>query len=601
MKRRCGCAVAAFSVHPPPDAGKALAVSESAFKTVLVIPPDYERVFPPLGTPALCAFLKKNSVAARQVDLNILYREFLAKNIKAAIPLNAKLDLLRPLLFEFFSRRLKNRYYSDFLIRDRDPFFPYIPYGNNTNSSFYFCERLLSSPHLWRYLRDEEENTFLRFYREQGVLEKLRGATLLGISIISPSQVVAAFTLGLLVKKYLPRTHVVIGGQWPTLFRKELHRRKDLFRCFDSIIAFEGETPLHMLAEALRCERGIKDIPHLLTKNSVYREPEGFVRGEDMDNLPCPDFGGLPLKKYDTFRYGKSVTLTYESSRGCYWSRCAYCVDLPLPKPLYREKDPELVRRDLRELKRKYKARAVMMGDPGMSPGQMLGISKKLSDAKTKIRWWTMARLDPGFTAKVFGAAAKAGLGQVNFGFESACDRVCDLLHKGNRKKRSERIIMACAKAGIRVDLQTMMGLPDENPDDAMETIAFLIKNRKYISSVTFNTYYLTPANRVYLNPGKYGIKFLKDKKTPFRFFHLFFNLRGMTPQQTQYMQDVYYTLLNRELAEKNTEIAGETRKNDRRGLVSGSAAFSLMGETVSIGYQYDARRGRVLPGGTKK
>lgn len=148
------------------------------FKVLLCIPPDYDYNFPPLGTPALCAFLRKNGIDSAQIDLNLKYRDFLACRIYSSkISLKEQRFFLKPVLKSFFKEKLKGRYYFDFLPRDSDGTQPFLPYDNNTNSSFYFTERLLSSECLFRYLEDEEENTFLQFYRDTnflGVLEKRR-------------------------------------------------------------------------------------------------------------------------------------------------------------------------------------------------------------------------------------------------------------------------------------------------------------------------------------------------------------------------------------------------------------------------------------------
>ena len=543
------------------------------FKTILCIPPDYDHNYPPLGTPVLSAFLKKHGFPCSQLDLNLGYRDFLAARVTgpAAMDREERLFFLDPLLRKFFRENLKGKYYSSFLPKDGDGFFPALPYGNNTNSSFYFCERLLSSEHLWRYLEDAGENTFYQFYEEigvAGILEK-EGIRLLGISLISPSQTIAGLTLGLYIKKRLPGVHVAIGGQWVTLFREAIARRRGLSRCFDSVIAFEGESALLALARSLAAGK------------DAAREPG---REEDMDSLPCPDFDGLPLADYDAGK--REISLTYETSRGCHWSKCAYCVDLPLPKPSYRRKNAAEVVKDMKELRRRYNARYLLFGDPGLSPRQMREISARMLEERVEMGWWTMARLDPGFDRGLFEMAHAAGLRQVNFGFETACDRVSVSLDKGNLRARSSRIIRDCAGAGITVDLQTMVGLPGESFEDGMDTVDFLISHKEFISHVTFNTYYLTPANHVYNNPAKYGIEYDPRPHLPFAFFIPFRNTRGMEMRRAELLEKLYHSLM---------------RKNDRDKagasvspgpLEPGHVEFSLNNESCSLHYKRDRENG---------
>jgi radical SAM superfamily enzyme YgiQ (UPF0313 family) len=555
------------------------------FKTLLCIPPDYDRNFPPLGTPALTAFLKKKGVSCSQVDLNLRYRDFLAARVSAPAPLDRqeRLFFLQPLLTRFFSQKLKDRYYSDLLPRDSDNIFPHLPYSNNTNSSFYFCERVLSSEYLWRYLEDNGENPFYQFYLEDGIMDLLKNddIRLLGISIISPAQAVASLTLGLLVKKIYPSIHVSIGGQWPTLYRQAIVEHKDLFRCFDSVIVFEGEHAFYELAKRLESRSGIDSIPNLLTADTVSVSAM-IRREEDMDELPCPDFDGLSLGDYDGSKDGQ-VSLTFETSRGCYWAKCAYCVDLPLPKPAYRAKSVDLVVNDMKELKNRYNAQYLLFGDPGLSPRQMRALSERMIKAHVDMGWWTMARLDPGFDRPLFELAHSAGLRQINFGFESANDRICSLLDKGNTRERSSRIIRDCAQAGIKVDLQTMLGLPGESFEEGMETIDFLVSHKEYIANVTFNMYYLTPGNYIYQNPAQYGIDYKKPAQLPFRFFIPFKNINGMDMERACVLEKIYYSLIHRDDTAASADAPGVS---DRR--CEGYVDFSLNKESCRMRYRRD-------------
>ncbi|MFA5119197.1 MAG: radical SAM protein [Candidatus Omnitrophota bacterium] len=557
------------------------------FKTILCIPPDYDHNYPPLGTPALCAYLKKKGIACSQIDLNLGYRDYLTRHICGSSPLTReeRLFFLEPLLKDFFGQRLKSRYYSSLLPGESEGRFPHLPYGNNTNSSFYFCERLLSSGHFRQYLDDEDENTFLQFYRESGIIRNLEkeNIKLFGISVISPTQAIASLTLGLLIKKSLPRLHVTIGGQWPTLYREAILQKKELFRCFDSVVAFEGESALYQITQRLGSAKSIASIPNVITKETVSVS-NLLIKHEDMDQLPCSDFDGLILKDYDGNKAGK-VNLTYETSRGCYWSKCAYCVDLPLPKPAYRAKSAALVVNDMRKLKERYNASYLLFGDPGLSPRQMREISRKMIDERVEMQWWTMARLDPGFDSGLFEKAYAAGLRQVNFGFESASDRVCGLLDKGNQRERSSRIIRDCAHAGIKVDLQTMLGLPGETFEDGMDTIDFLLSHKEFISHVTFNTYYLTPSNYVHLDPVKYGIEYENRPELPFAFFIPFKNKGGMGSDWANQLEKLYYSLANKNVAHKPQESL-----HPREALSEGIVEFRLNAESCRLRYQREVK-----------
>jgi hypothetical protein len=151
------------------------------------------------------------------------------------------------------------------------------------------------------------------------------------------------------------------------------------------------------------------------------------------------------------------------------------------------------------------------------------------------------------------------------------------LLHKGNRREISRLIIKDCAAAGIMVDLQTIIGMPGETPDDAMDTVSFLIEHKKDIAAVTFNVYYLTPGNYVYLRPAHYGIGYNKNKVLPFQFMLPFTNKWGMTKGQAQVLINLYYQLL----AGNKVKKTGTGVKD--RITRSGRATLSLAGQKVDL------------------
>lgn len=517
-------------------------------KVLLCIPPDYSCDFPPLATPALTSFLRSHGVDARQLDLNILYRDFLIRKIKPQSPLsiNDSRSLLSAVLQNHFGGdRFKHSPYFDLLSVDKHNFLPYLPYNNNRNSSFFFTERLLSSPLLWRYLEDSVENSFLEFFAQERIASTIvdEKFDLVGFSVTSPSQVIPTLTLGFLIKRLSPTTHIVIGGQWPTLFKNELAARPDFSRCFDGIVFGDGETAVLSLSEAISTKKSLVSIPNLIFWNGARFTVSQASHEEDLKALPPPDFDGLILGKYNSHE-ARGTTLTYETSRGCYWNKCIYCVDLPLPKTGYRVKTAEQIARDTITLKEKFKARSLILSDPALSPKLMTDLSGAILGNDLKIGWWSMARLDKAFSEEIFRTARRSGCRQLNFGFEAASDRVCRVAQKGNALATSLEVIKMAHNAGIAVCLQTMMGLPTETEQELFDTLEFLTRNRRYIDEVSINVYYLTPRNEIQQNPAKFGIDIKSDRTLPFQFFIPFKN-SGVSSRTAQKFANLYHTMIS--------------------------------------------------------
>jgi radical SAM superfamily enzyme YgiQ (UPF0313 family) len=484
-------------------------VNKTPFKILLCIPPAYDRIFPPLGTPAIAGFLKSKGIAAFQEDLNIGFFEYIKRN---------KLEFL--FTEKYKNDKIKNRvyYYRDLKYRNRECLnyaFQRVP-----GAAFDFTEKLLSSKNLLKYIDDEKENIYHKFFRHETLARiKTEKFNMVGFSITAPSQVIPAFTFGRIIKSELPDVKVVIGGQWASLFKEELGRRDKFSAFYDYIIYFEGETPLYSLINCLTKDRPLARVPNL-----IYLEKGKFVlsekvSAENMDNLPCPDFDGLPLRKYSSSVKGKTCSLTFETSRGCYWNRCTFCVDLPLPKPGYREKNINLLMNDIKTLKRKYKANNIIVSNAVFHPGQMEKFSRELIRRKIKIRWWTMARLEKEFTKELLGLVKKAGCVELSFGLESMSQRVLDFCDKGTRTEIVKRIVADAMAVKLKTCFQIIIGLPGETARDVLDTIYFLLNHAE---EPAFNNYYLTPNNYVFVNPGKYGVEFRKCRKLPFRFFYPF-------------------------------------------------------------------------------
>jgi anaerobic magnesium-protoporphyrin IX monomethyl ester cyclase len=485
-------------------------------KIILLIPPAYDRDVPPLGTAALAGFLKSKGIEVRQMDLNILYFDHIKDRFE---------DLFSK---KYRDERIKKKiYYHRILRYQKSKGTPDYLFENNPGSSFAFTEKILSSRVLFRYLADEEENPFVRFF-EKEVLPPIReeGPDIVGFSVTAPSQVISTFTFCHLLKREMPGIRIVLGGQWVSLYREALRKRRDFLSLFDFMICFEGETPLFALIEALRKSQPLKDVPNLIFPDRGRWKRTDLSSEEDLDSLPPPDFDGLPLSRYRICE--KRITVTCETARGCYWNRCIFCVDLPLPKSKYREKSPDLVIRDMRELIEKYGAKNLIISNAVFAPLQMQEISKRIRERAISISWWAFARFDDRLDRETLRLAKESGCTMMGFGLESINQRVLNFVQKGTKTETIKRILLDLHELGVPFFIQTMLGLPSERVEEALDTIEFLASwEGAAQGNAAFNIYYLTPQNEVFLQPEKHGISKKHHGKLPFRFFYPFTHVTG--------------------------------------------------------------------------
>lgn len=528
-----------------------------AFTTLLVLPPKYGVHFPPLGTPALLGFLRSRGLRASQWDLNHEYAFDRMSKVRTEgkdgpvrLDGDSLYSLYETLANDLFLKKAKSGvYYAKCL---ENPF-KRAAYNDWTTSSYAFAENLLESGRLEEFLEDESENMFLQFFLEAGIAGRVarEAPDLLGLSVIGPSQIIPTLTLAKLLKERTDhKLKIVIGGQWPTLYFDQLAARPDLTRWLDFIVTGEGETPLLALVEALDAGRSVGEVPNLAYAQAGAWRLTGRHTKEDMSGLPTPDFDGMPLGRYLSDA-GAGAYLTFETSRECYWNRCTYCVDLPMPHEGYRIKPIELLVRDILQLKSKHDCRYLEISDPAIAPKRLKDLSLALIERDARVPFWCFARLEKNFTKELFAVAAKAGLEGISFGMETASQRIMDSVDKGTSLDDCRRVIREAAEAGVKVNLQIILRLPTETFDEGLQTVKFLVENDRWISQATFNVYYLTPGNLIYQHPEKNRIRILPGQPK-FRFFHEFENLdpNTMSYEQADELMALY-ALLRRPLQKR--------------------------------------------------
>lgn len=164
---------------------------------------------------------------------------------------------------------------------------------------------------------------FTRFFSQEVVpFVQSKCPSLIGISVISDTQVLPAFQLALLIRKKLPAVHITMGGSVISQWWPVLETSQSLFSWVDSFIAFEGETAMIRLSESLSGASRLSEVPNLVyldkktgsvVKNQLVSETPGL--------LPTPDFQGLTPGKY----FAPELVLPVAIGRGCYWNKCAFC------------------------------------------------------------------------------------------------------------------------------------------------------------------------------------------------------------------------------------------------------------------------------------
>jgi anaerobic magnesium-protoporphyrin IX monomethyl ester cyclase len=260
---------------------------------------------------------------------------------------------------------------------------------------------------------------------------------------------------------------IVFGGADPSRF-SEVYLRYYPF--IDHVFVREAEESFPQFLRQL--DEG-KDQWHAIP-GLGYRK-DGDIRIEkveyvDASAIPTPNFCGFPLDRY------LLPVLPIQASRGCRWRRCKFCIHWRTYSHYYR-RPVENVVNDIETLSLAHGTRFFHFTDDELAVQLGTQISDEILRKNLDIRWLTYARLEKQFDATVLSKWYNAGVRVIEWGLESASQRVLDLMDKNIEVEHIQPILEDAARAGILNKLFCFHDYPGETIEDLAATLDFLRYN----------------------------------------------------------------------------------------------------------------------------
>jgi len=401
---------------------------------------------------------------------------------------------------------------------------------------------IASSREVLQAVYDREQNLFIDFYESLVLpwLEKEKPG-FIGISMTYPEQIIPGFTLARVIKELYPGIHICIGGAVLPELKEGITRDKVLYSLVDSFVLCEGEPALLALIKCLESGRPFNDVPNLVyfNGNEIIVNREFFL--ESLDSLPVPCCGDLPLRRY----FAPEPVLLLGLSRGCHWGKCKFCVISQATGKTYRTRDMNRVMDDLQILTRELGARFFFLSDNSVSPGVLAGFAHALMQRNIHIAWQCETRLEPALTLDLCRRLYESGCKNLVFGFESAVDRLLELMEKGITRQNQEEILDHCSATGIGVNLQCFIGFPTETREEASQTVKFLSDNKEKITSISFGIFSLARESFIFESPRRYGMeKVQKDRDKNFSTRYDYELASGISKQEALRLKKEFDPLL---------------------------------------------------------
>lgn len=278
----------------------------------------------------------------------------------------------------------------------------------------------------------------------------------------------------------------------------------------DCVVDGEGEETLLEIARRIKSGEPIEGCP-----GTLYRKGGEVIDGgereliKNLDSLPFPDFSD-----FDFSMYREPFQIPIASSRGCI-NRCIYCDERTLWKRFRFRSGESLFMEIKRQLERHPHVFFFEFHD-SLVNGNINELGK-LCDAiiekGIKIKWSAQAVIRKEMTYDYFMKLRKSGCVNLSYGLESVSSSLMTRIGKAFANGADvEKIIKDSYRAGVCSNLNFMFGLPGETDDEFNETLKFLIRNKKYITSVNPSQSFcvFSPGTKGYLNPMDYGIDLRK-------------------------------------------------------------------------------------------
>lgn len=433
-------------------------------RAALIFPPQWDPRHPPLAPAVLAATLQTAGADTRVFDLNLaLYRRLLDTTPGGNETFLLQ-RLLDPASLTDASHYLQISEKVQQLFDER-----FDPHGYGR----LFWDTCRSHPARssadWQtILYDPGKITFIRHLDSEIADIVEWRPDLLGISIISDTQLPAALALAAIFRRRLPDCRIVAGGDAITYRRSLLPEHSWLQMVFDILCAGDGEPMLQALATGTLSGKVPNSIKWAADSNSSQS-------CEELQNLSRslrPDFTSLPLQQYMT----PHLVMPIETARGCPWGRCAYCIH-PVRgatgRPLYRPKPLKLVAEEIAAL---YTAghRRFFIVDEAIPPARLLELAAIFVSLPGPVAWIGYCRLDEGHTREGFIKAKAAGCRKLFIGVESGSDKILKQFNKGVTATRARRVLLDIAAAGLAAHFFLMTGFPGESETDRQATLDLL-------------------------------------------------------------------------------------------------------------------------------
>jgi len=306
------------------------------------------------------------------------------------------------------------------------------------------------------------------------------------------------------IRERFPRKKIIFGG-YAVYYESDLRGIDPSLA--DAICRGEGE---HTLREVLaRDFRNLEEVPGLyLPHGAGWRLTAPRPLSENLDEIPWPTFEETDLPLYEV------PDLPLMGSRGCI-GRCVFCNDRHRT-PGFRTRSAAHQADELAWLKERYDTDFFIYNDPLMN-GSVRALEEKADEILRRgirVKYGGNLMAHRGMKPELFRKLRRSGLTVAIVGLESGSTHTLRGMNKYHTAESGAAFIRECHNAGIRVELNIILGFPTETEEHFQETLRFMRDNRDCIDCVVSATTFQVGNSDMWRRRGEFGIEMAEGAST---------------------------------------------------------------------------------------
>lgn len=320
------------------------------------------------------------------------------------------------------------------------------------------------------------------------VVRNLPRPYIFGISCVTAA-VKRGYGLAKIIKTKYPDSIVIMGGIHPAVLPEEALNTGFI----DIVVRGEGEETLIQLYEAIKAKADYTKIAGISFKkgNNILHNPPARL---------IPDLNMLPSFPYylfeehlDKYNFG-----FISSSRGCPYN-CIFCSQRVISGRKCRYVAPERVIEEIDLLINRYNQNSIVFVDDNFTTNKervkKLCILMHKKKFYKKAKFHCQARGD-AIDIETLEYLKMAGFKFIDFGLETASERLMNLLNKGETVDDNIKAVRLAKKLGFRVSGTFILGLPTETEEERYQ--AYNLAKKLDMDYVRFNNATPYPGTRLF-------------------------------------------------------------------------------------------------------